>query len=646
MDPSHVRQVGPYPVRRLHAEGGQAWIFEVDDPKFGVRRALKALRPEPGAARAFERFRREAKALASLAHPNLVTPFDFGRDEATGWFYYTMAFIDGQSLSEKLAAEGPLDLAEIRAVFVPVLEALAAVHAAGFVHRDIKPSNILLSREGNAWLADLGIMIGGEPDAEPTRTGVVLGTALYMSPEQVRGQREQIGPASDLWSLGLVIYQSLTGRPPYAGTEVEGRDGAEILLYLATRLYRGQELELALPEDVPAPLHRFVRRACRLEPRERFADARAMREALVRSLDEAEGRTTRPARPARWRAPLRSRGGRLAVAALALLLALGAGWTALSTWSAPGRADAAVERAGALQEEATKLLAETALDDSQLEIELRVAERAGRFELDAARAYRADGLHEAALARAERAELRFGDVCRRLAFGLQARVLQHAEALAKRSAGFEDELPEALRASRLVPERAADVAARLAALRASPDGRNACADARAQHQRLASIPALEAAQAALERALDPKLAEGARAERQRALDARARATAKPTAQHLARERAEAGERALARGERAQQEGTLLAAYRAFTEARERFGELPAMQPALAAKQAYEARERQARAEGRSGLRAAARVYDFAERLLVEGRYPEAEREYESARELLDAAPSSGPKTTR
>jgi hypothetical protein len=640
VDPSRVRQVGPYPVRRLHAEGGQAWIFEVDDPKFGVRRALKALKPQGGPAGSFERFRREAQALASLSHPNLVTPFDFGRDEATGWFYYTMAFVEGQSLAGRLTAGATLDLAELRAVFVPVLDALCAVHAAGFVHRDIKPSNILVSSQGNAWLADLGIMIGGEEEAaERTQTGVALGSALYMSPEQARGRREEIGPATDVFSLGLVIYQALSGKAPYEGTEADGRSGAEILMYLGTRLYRGQELELPLPDSVPGPLQRFVRKACRLSAADRYANAREMREAFAAALDEAEGRGA-PAPRSRWLAPLYTRNGRLALAALALAAALAAAWLALRTWTAPGRAAAALERASELQEEVAALLGEARIDDSQLDIELRLAERGARFELDAARAYRSDGLDEAALTRADRALLRFEDLCGRLVLELQARALAGAAALEERSQGFERGLPEELRASKLLPQRFAEMSGRIAELREASTG-SACERARGQLARLASVPAIEAAQGELEKALDPKIAGGVRSLRDAAVDARGRALANPALHRRARVRIEDGERALARGEREQRAGNLFAAAKSFAEARAAFAEVPAMEPALAAKLAYESREREVREAGAGSLRSAGRVYDFAERLLIEGRYAEAEREYRSALALLEATRRPG-----
>ena len=649
MDPSRVRQVGPYPVRRLHAEGGQAWIFEVDDPKFGVRRALKALKPQAGPAGAFDRFRREAQALASLSHPNLVTPFDFGRDEETGWFYYTMAFVEGQSLAGRLAGGATLELPELRAVFVPVLDALCAVHAAGFIHRDIKPSNILVSSQGNAWLADLGIMLGGDDEnAERTQTGVALGSALYMSPEQARGRRGEIGPGTDVFSLGLVIYEALAGRTPYHGTEADGRSGAEILMYLGTRLYRGQELELPLPDSVPAPLQRFVRKACRLAAADRFADAREMREAFASALDEAEGRSPQQGAVPRWLRPLRSRNGRLALGALALALALSAAWLAMRTWTAPGRAAAVLARASELQTEVDKVLTEARIDDSQVDIELRLAERGARFELDAARAYKADGLDAAAQARAERALLRFEDVCGRLVLELQARVLARAAALEERSAGFESGLPDALRASHLLPDRFADLGRRVAALREAPAGADACARARDQLTHAAAIPAIEAAQVDLEKALDPKLAGGVRTLRDQAVEARGLALAKPATHRIARVQIEAGERALARGEREQRAGSLFDAAKSFGEARAAFAAVPAMQPALAAKLAYETREHEAREQGASGLRTASRVFDFAERLLVEGRYDEAEREYKSALALLEAAlrgaaPAPAPK---
>jgi hypothetical protein len=583
LEPSSVRQVGPYRVRRLHAEGGQAWIFEVDDPKFEARRALKALKPQAGPSSAFERFRREAQSLASLSHPNLIAPYDFGRDEATGWFYYTMAFVEGQTLAGRLGSGGPLTLAELRAVFVPVLDALAAVHRAGFVHRDIKPSNILLSTEGHPYLGDLGIVIGTR-DEERTQTGVALGTALYMSPEQARGRREEIGPASDVFSLGLVIYEALTGRSAYAGTEVEGGRSAEILMYLGARLYRGQELELSLPDEVPAPLQRFVRKACRLSQGERFAGAREMRDAFIEALDRAEGRGTRP--PSPWLRLFASRRGRIAIGAFALCLGVAAGWLAYRSWTAAGRAGPALERAAAQGEEVAKLLAAAPIPDSQLDIGLRLAERGARFELDAARAYRADGLDEAALARAERAQLRFDDVCARLGYALQARLLETTEALERRSGAYEGDLPEALRASRLLPGPAGDLAKRIAALRGPPERKGACEIARAHLARLQAVPALEAAQAELQRALDPKLAGAIRALRDEAQAARARAQPGIDVHRAARARFEAGERALAAGEEEQRKGALFPAARAYSAARAAFDQVPAMQPALGATLAY------------------------------------------------------------
>jgi eukaryotic-like serine/threonine-protein kinase len=308
--PEELRQIGPYPVRQFIAEGGMAWVFEVAEPRFHARRALKMLKPSAAGGEEFRRFESEARLLAAIDHPNLVTIFDFGKDESTGCYYYTMQFIDGPPLSQR----GSLALAEAAPLFLDVLAGLAALHDAGIVHRDLKPANVLLTSDGRALLADLGIARVQE-EASLTRTGMAIGTALYMSPEQARGK--PVGPSSDVFSMGLSIYQVLTGQTVYDATgDVDSSSGQDVILYLGSLIHSGSELKLPFPSTIPPAVRSVIRRACRFDPTQRYRDAREMHNALLAALE------AKP--PALW--------PRLAAGmVLAAVLAVGA-WQGLRWW--------------------------------------------------------------------------------------------------------------------------------------------------------------------------------------------------------------------------------------------------------------------------------------------------------------------------
>ena len=632
-DPREIQQVGPYRVRALHAEGGQAWIFEVEDPHFGVRRALKALKPQGGPAGEFDRFRGEAQALAELSHPHLVTPFDFGRDEATGWFYYTMTFVEGETLAERISGGGPLSLDELRSVFTPVLDALVAVHDSGKVHRDIKPSNILVSTRGHAYLADLGIMMDAAPDStEQTQTGIALGSAYYMSPEQARGRRGDIGPHTDVFALGLVFFEALTGASPYASADIGSGSGPAVLMYLGSRVQSGKELELPM-EDVPAPLREFVEKACSLQMDARYANAREMRQAFLAAIAKAEGRGPTPGH-LRF---LENLGWRTAALAAVVALVAGALWLGRG-WQDQAAATRAVAEAERVETEVAQLLETISLGDPELDVELRVAERAARFELDAGRAYMADGLPDSARTRAERAILRFQDLCSRLAFGLQKRALGTAEELRERTAPLEASfLPESLRASALAPEKWQALQGHLAGLGAKPETDEACAAARARWGALQAASGVEVLAADLEGQLDERLPDVATQLRGEATLTRDAARKLGLEHRAARARLDAGQAALDAGDASRKEGAWFAAVSSYAAAKTAFSELPALGPALGVKLLYEEREQEARASGASGLRSAGRVYDHAERLLLEGDFEAAQAEYGRALELLEGA---------
>jgi serine/threonine-protein kinase len=308
--PEELHQIGPYLVRQFIAEGGMAWVFEVVDPRFNARRALKMLKPSAAGGEEFRRFESEARLLGALDHPNLVTIFDFGRDESTGCYFYTMQFIDGPPLSQR----GPLTLGEAGPLFLDVLAGLTALHDRGIVHRDIKPANVLLTSDGRALLADLGIARVQE-EASLTRTGMAIGTALYMSPEQARGK--PVGPPGDVFSVALSLYQVLTGQTVYDATgDVDSSSGQDVILYLGSLIHSGSELKIPFPAGIPPAVRNVIRRACRFDPAQRYRDAREMHNALLAALE------AKP--PAVW--PRYAAG-----ALLAALLAVG-GWQGLRWW--------------------------------------------------------------------------------------------------------------------------------------------------------------------------------------------------------------------------------------------------------------------------------------------------------------------------
>ena len=206
---------GRYHVDHELGEGGMATVFVARDERHHRNVALKVLKPELAAAVGAERFLAEIETTAGLQHPHVLPLFDSG--EADGFLYYVMPYVDGESLRERLEREGPLPVHEAVDIAVKVAHALDVAHEAGVVHRDIKPANILLSR-GEPLVADFGIALaaGAATTGRLTETGLTLGTPYYMSPEQATGD-VRVGPATDTYALGCVLYEMLVGEPPYMG---------------------------------------------------------------------------------------------------------------------------------------------------------------------------------------------------------------------------------------------------------------------------------------------------------------------------------------------------------------------------------------------------------------------------------------------
>jgi serine/threonine-protein kinase len=202
-----------YRIERQLGQGGMATVFLAHDLRHERDVAIKVLHPELAASMGAERFEREIKLAAKLHHPHILSLFDSG--EADSLFYYVMPFVPGESLRDRITREQMLPVDDALQITYEVADALGAAHALGIVHRDIKPENILLAG-GHALVADFGVArAASEAGEKLTQTGMAVGTPTYMSPEQAMG--DPVGPTSDLYALGCVAYEMLTGQPPFTG---------------------------------------------------------------------------------------------------------------------------------------------------------------------------------------------------------------------------------------------------------------------------------------------------------------------------------------------------------------------------------------------------------------------------------------------
>ncbi len=252
--------------------GGMSTVQLAVDRRLEREVAVKLLAEHLAEDPAFvARFRREALAAARLVHPNIVQVFDFGLDDPTGRHYIVMEFIRGQSGAEILRDRGRIPLEEALAIVAHACRGLDYAHRNGVVHRDVKPGNLLRSEDGVVKLADFGIAKALSDESHITQVGSVLGTAAYLAPEQAHG--EEAGPAADLYGLGVVTYQFISGRLPYEASSL-----TELVLM---QQREAPPLLHELVDDVPPQLSAAVDRALALDPGDRYADAEEMRAALV-----------------------------------------------------------------------------------------------------------------------------------------------------------------------------------------------------------------------------------------------------------------------------------------------------------------------------------------------------------------------------
>jgi serine/threonine-protein kinase len=266
-----------YTIEHLIGEGGMASVYRAQDLRHGRAVAIKVLKPELGAILGAERFEAEIRVTAALQHPNLLPLFDSGA--VGGLLYYVMPFVEGETLRARLTREKQLPVGETVRLLSAVASALAYAHGLGVIHRDLKPENILL-QAGQPVVADFGIALavskaGGQ---RITQTGLSLGTPQYMSPEQATGDREVDG-RSDLYALGAIAYEMLTGEPPHIGTTSQA-----VIARLLTEAPRPVR---AVRPSVPEWLEAVVMRLLEKLPADRFAGAGETVEALRRREESA-----------------------------------------------------------------------------------------------------------------------------------------------------------------------------------------------------------------------------------------------------------------------------------------------------------------------------------------------------------------------
>jgi serine/threonine protein kinase/tetratricopeptide (TPR) repeat protein len=262
---------GRYTIERKLGEGGMATVYLAEDVKHGRRVALKVLRPELAATLGPDRFLREVRVTANLRHPHVLPLFDSG--EADGFLYYVMPYVEGESLRERLTREGDLPIADAVRILSEVVDALAEAHRMGVVHRDIKPDNVMLSGR-HAAVTDFGVakaVSDATGTAATTTIGLTLGTLAYMAPEQALAD-EHIDHRADIYSVGAMGYEMLTGRPPFPD-----RTPQQIL---AAHLTESPTPIAELRDGTPPGLNDILMRCLEKKPADRWQTAHELLSAL------------------------------------------------------------------------------------------------------------------------------------------------------------------------------------------------------------------------------------------------------------------------------------------------------------------------------------------------------------------------------
>ena len=270
-----LKSLGRYQIRGVLGKGAMGLVYDGYDAALKRRVAIKTIQTrglDEATTRHYEkRFRREVRAVARLNHPHIVQVYDFGSEGDLA--YIVMEYIEGKELKDYLDAKEPFDLGTIFRIMAELLDALDFAHEAGVIHRDVKAANVMLDSARRAKLTDLGVARITETQGESadmTRGGAMIGTPSYMSPEQIQGQ--PVDRRSDIFSAGILFYQLLTGKKPFAGTGFP----------LAHKIVHDDPVWPSSLVQVPAGIDHVVARALAKAPARRYQSARAFAEALQR----------------------------------------------------------------------------------------------------------------------------------------------------------------------------------------------------------------------------------------------------------------------------------------------------------------------------------------------------------------------------
>jgi len=272
------QMLGPYRIINQIGQGGMATVYKAYQASMDRNVAIKVLPSQLANSPEFaQRFQQEARIIAKLEHPHILPVFDYG--ESDGVTYFVMRYLDAGTLSERMKSGAPMSLNEIDRLFTQLAEALSYAHSFGIVHRDLKPSNAMIDSQGNLFLTDFGIAKLLE-SASPrlTQTDAIMGTPAYISPEQA--QAGQVDQRSDIYSLGIILYEMVTGRVPF----VAETPLAVILKHVSDPLPPPSSLK----SDIPEAIERVVLKALAKHPEDRYATVAEFLSAWKRALDDAK----------------------------------------------------------------------------------------------------------------------------------------------------------------------------------------------------------------------------------------------------------------------------------------------------------------------------------------------------------------------
>jgi serine/threonine protein kinase len=278
-DAEQLPAVSGYEILGVIGSGGQGVVYQARHIGLDRIVALKILRdsqesgPEQGA-----RFRREARVIARLDHPNIVRIYGF--DESAGRLFLSMEYLGGGSLKDRLGRQGPFSAKDAVELLLALVPAVEHAHQKGVVHRDLKPGNVLFTAEGDARIVDFGVAkIFDDSAGQHTRTGAILGSPSYMAPEQAAGKTSQVGPATDIYALGAILYEMLTGRPPFSGESwLDTLDRVRFQPVAPLSRWRA---------DVPGNLERICLKCLEKAPEQRYPNAAALAAALQQFVSAA-----------------------------------------------------------------------------------------------------------------------------------------------------------------------------------------------------------------------------------------------------------------------------------------------------------------------------------------------------------------------